>query len=69
MLVKEKKSLDDDENGIYLKNVDEDGLQICEKGGGGEVYVYYSEIEDLIKLLKEFKEKYYKWLYIILYIK
>jgi len=60
MLIKEKRNLDDDENGVYLKNVDEDGLQICEKEGKGEVYIYYSEIEDLIKLLKKYKEEYYR---------
>ena len=59
MLLKEKRNLDDDENGLFLQNVDIDGLQIVEKEGGGMVYVYYSEVEDLINDLKYFKKEYY----------
>jgi len=59
MLLKEKRSLDDDENGLFLKNIDIDGVQICEKNGENMVYVYYSEIDDLINQLLYYKKEYY----------
>ena len=59
MMVKEKRQLDDDENGLYVKNIDEDGVKICEKCSDEGVYVYYSEIEDLINNLYHYKENYY----------
>jgi hypothetical protein len=59
ILVREKRNLDDDENGIFLQNIDIDGLQIVEKNGENMVYIYYSEIDKLIKKLRYFKRKYY----------
>jgi len=57
MLLKEKRSLDDDENGLYVKNIDEDGVKICEKCSDEGVYVYYSEIPLLVDLLSKYKEE------------
>jgi len=59
MLVKEKSCLDDDENGLYVQNVDADGVQIVEKDGQNAVYVYYSEIDVLIEKLRYYKEAYF----------
>ena len=59
VLVKEKNDIDDDENGIFLQNVDVDGVQICEKEGRGMVYVYYCEIPMLIEKLLYYKKEYY----------
>lgn len=50
----ERKELDSDQNGLYLETADEDGIHICEKVGDGKVYVYYSELPSLIKLLQEY---------------
>ena len=49
--------VDDTENSLILQSGDIDGFHICEIEGKGKIYVYYSEIKDLIKCLKKVKGK------------
>jgi hypothetical protein len=53
MVLKKTVYLDDDPNGLRLDPVDCDGFAIVERDGGrnGKIYVYYSERDDLVKIL------------------
>jgi len=55
-MLKETRSFDDNENSLLFVPIDEDGFQIREIEGKGEVYVYYSEIPLLIEHLRRIAE-------------
>jgi hypothetical protein len=53
-MVKERMYLDDGENGAYVEAADDDGIQICECNGESKVYIYFSEISKLVRILQEY---------------
>ena len=54
-MIKEKITLDDTDNTLLISPGDEDGFHIEETEGENRVYVYYSEIEKLMQLLRKTK--------------
>ena len=53
--------LDNNDNSLSFEEADSDGFNICEIADGkkcGIVYVYYSEIDNVIDMLREIKKKY-----------
>ena len=55
-MIKKIVPLDDTENTLLLVPADIDGFHIKETEGDGKIYVYYSEIKDLIVNLKDIME-------------
>ena len=55
MRITKDTPVDDTENSLILSPGDIDGFHICENEGKGKIYVYYSEITNLIKRLQEVK--------------
>ena len=53
ILEEPKQITENDPNGLILVPGDMDGFHIAEAEGTGKVYVYYSEVEDVIKGLQE----------------
>jgi len=50
----ERRYIDNRENGLYVEAADEDGVHVCESADDNKVYIYFSEIPDLIKILQEY---------------
>lgn len=54
-ILKKETYLDDEENTLRLEPADIDGFYIEETVGKNKVYVYYTEIETLIQLLRKIR--------------
>jgi hypothetical protein len=57
MISKDSIWVDEAENGLRIDHGDEDGFKIVESEGESEVYVYYSELKKLIRVLQEINVK------------